>query len=458
MTSVDFAMISDAELKSRLQEELDAFKYEGIQGWDLFLKQQEIKKWLPKQDAKQIRWVERLIWKPKGRADFRRLQPELVFVKSSYMIKVKNIWGEETEREVPSSDPLELHWKILRKLVSTSRDTGGGGMRTLKFLVRDKASRKYLGVICISSDFMDLTGREKLIGWDKKEFQRPTGKLFGKLNHIAQGQAIMPTQPFGSAYNGVKLLALLCLSKEVTDKWEEIYGQKLVAVTTTAFWGNAKAFSSYDGLDPYWCRLDDTSGNTPMKFTDDTYQLMKDWLKEREPEKYFELFKAKKPDGSMKTRDSKSRSITTVMQRLGIPTKEQKSNTIRLAYMSLLYKNSAEFLRGEISESELEPAFKDTSEELVKFWKFGIRGDTTQKMSKAYKKTLKENNPWLPNDYTRNLASSAKARTDDLVRRAKNQQIPSLIPTEGPAVDWYESLAHLTWSEAKEKFLKQIAR
>jgi hypothetical protein len=136
MTSINLAMISDAELKSRLQEELDAFKYEGIQGWDLFLKQQEIKKWLPKQDAKQIRWVERLIWKPKGRADFRRLQPELVFVKSSYMIKVKNIWGEETEREVPSSDPLELHWKILRKLVSTSRDTGGGGMRTLKFLDR----------------------------------------------------------------------------------------------------------------------------------------------------------------------------------------------------------------------------------------------------------------------------------------------------------------------------------
>ena len=75
-----------------------------------------------------------------------------------------------------------------------------------------------------------------------------------------------------------------------------------------------------------------------------------------------------------------------------------------------------------------------------------------------YKKTLKENNPWLPTDYTRNLASSAKARTDDLVRRAKDQQIPALIPTEGPAVDWYESLAHLTWSEAKEKFLKQIAR
>jgi len=453
-------LISDAELKARLQEELNAFKQEGIQGWDLYLKQQEIKKWLPTQDAQQIRWVERLIWKPKGRSDFRRLQPELVFVKSSYKIKVKNIWGEEVERDVPSNDPLELHWKILRKLVSTARDTGGGGMRTLKFLVRDKVSRKYLGVICISSDFMDLVGREKEIGWDKKQFQRPTGKLFGKLNHIAQGQAIVPTQPFGSAFNGVKLLALLCLSKEVADKWEEVYGQKLVAVTTTALWGNAKTYSSYDGLDPYWKRLKETSGNTPMKFTDDTYQLMKDWLKVRDPEKYVDLFEAKKADGSMLTRDSKSKSISTVMQKLGIPVKDQKSNAIRLAYMSLLYKNSAEFLRDEISESELEPAFQNTTEELVHFWRFGIRGDTTRKMTKADKRKLKEDNTWIVGgyDYTRNLASSAKARTDDLLRRAKDQQVPALIPTQGPAVEWYESLAQMTWDEAKERFLKQIAR
>lgn len=455
---MDSLTISDAELKAILQEELDACKREGIQGWDLYLKQQEIKKWLPKQDPKQIRWVERLIWKPKGRADFRRLQPELVHVKSSYKIKVNNIWGEETVRDMPSNDPLELHWAILRKLVSTARDTGGGGMRTLKFLVRDKVSRKYLGVICISSDFMDLTGREKVIGWDKKEFQKPGGNLYGKLNHIAQGQAIVPTQPFGSAFNGVKLLALLCLSREVADKWEEIYGQKLVAVTTTALWGNAKAFSSYDGLGPYWLRLDDTSGNTPMKFTDDTYQLMKNWLKETDSAKYFELFKAKKANGSMQSRDSKNRSISTVMQRLGFPTKEQKSNAVRLAYMSLLYKNSAAFLRGEITEAELEPAFLNTTDELVKFWKFGIRGDTTSKMTKAYKKSLKENNPWLPDDYTRNLASSAKARTDDLVRRAKDQQVPAQIPTQGPAVEWYESLARMNFDEAKERFLKQIAR
>lgn len=467
-------VISSAELRAKLEEELDAFKHEGIQGWDLYLKQQEIKKWLPKQDPKQIRWVERLIWKPEGRSDFRRLEPELIYVKSSYQIEVKNIWGEVTKREIPSNDPLELHWMILRKLVSTARDNGGGGMRTLKFLVRDKISRKYLGVICIASDFMDLEGREKKIGWNKKEFQRPSGRLFGKLNHIAQGQAIVPTQPFGSAYNGVKLLALLCLSDEIAKKWQELFGEKLVAVTTTALWGSSKAFSSYDGLEPYWKRLEDTSGNTPMKFTDETYQYMKVWLSRNDPGKFFDLFKAQKADKSMKTRDSKSKCIKLVMQRLGIPAVNRNSNAVRLAYMSQLYKNSAEFLRGEISEDHLVPAFKNTTAELVRFWKFGIKGDTTRKMTKADKKKLKEDNPWLlerdntsnrvsaakvhQNDYTRYLTSSAKARTDDSVRKAKDKQLPARVPTEGPAVEWYESLAHLSWSEAKERFGKQVGR
>jgi hypothetical protein len=450
--------MSSAELKARLEEELDAFKQEGIQGWDLYLKHQEIKKWLPKQDAAQIRWVKRLIWKPQGRSDFRRLKPELVYVKSSYQMEVKNIWGEVTRRDIPSNDPLELHWKILRKLVSTARDNGGGGMRTLKFLVRDKVSRKYLGVICIASDFMDLEGREIKIGWNKKEFQRPSGRLFRKLNHIAQGQAIVPTQPFGSAYNGVKLLALLCLSDEITNKWEELFGEKLVAVTTTALWGSTKAVSSYDGLEPYWNRLKATSGNTPVKFTDETYQCMKDWLRENEPEKFFDLFDAKKANRLKKTRDSKNRCIALVMQRLGIPFIDRKSNAVRLAYMSMLYKNSKEFLLDEISADQLIPAFKSTTAELVEFWKFGIRGDTTRKMTKADKRKLKEDNSWLEGDYTRNLASSAKARTDDLVRRAKDQNAPAQIPTQGPTVEWYESLAQMNWDEAKERFLKQVAR
>lgn len=450
--------ISENRLRKIIEDELLSFEEEGVRSWDLYLKQLEIKNWLPKQDQSKIDWVKRLIWMPQGRSDFRRIEPELIHVNSHFEFQAKNFWGEPTTREYPSNEPLDEHWSILRRLISTARDNGAGGMRTLKFLVRDKTTKKYLGVICIASDFMDLSGRDEVIGWEKKAFQRRGGKHFGKLNCIAQGQAIVPTQPFGQAFNGVKLLALLCLSKEVADKWEEVYGDKLVAVTTTALWGNDKKFSSYDGLEPYWQRLSDTAGNTAFKFTDTTYKAIKEWVKASHPKKYYELFEELNEQGKLKSRDSKGRCILFALSKLGFPTERRKSKAIRLAYMSFLYKNSIQFLKNEIENNELIPAFDNTTKALVHFWKYGLRGDTTVSLSKAQKKQLREKYPSLPQDPSRNFNASAKARIDLVVHRAEENEQKYRIPTDGRSVEWYEDLATLTWDEAKAKYLDQVGR
>jgi hypothetical protein len=450
--------ISENRLRKIIEDELLSFEEEGVRSWDLYLKQLEIKNWLPKQDQSKIDWVKRLIWMPQGRSDFRRIEPELIHVNSHFEFQAKNFWGEPTTREYPSNEPLDEHWKILRRLISTARDNGGGGMRMLKFLVRDKTTKKYLGVICIGSDFMDLSGRDEVIGWGKKEFQRREGQYFGNLNSIAQGQAIVPTQPFGQAFNGVKLLALLCLSKEIADKWEEVYGDKLVAVTTTALWGNDKKFSSYDGLEPFWMRLKDTSGDTAFRFTDRTYKLIKQWILEKYPGNHHRLFVEKNIHGKKKTRDSKNQSILFALQRLGFPNEKRKSKAVRLAYMSFLYKNSNLFLKNEISRDELLPAFDNSTKALVRFWKYGLRGDTTVSLSKAQKKLLREKYPTLPQDPSRNFNASAKARIDLVVHRAEESEQEYRIPTEGRSVEWYEDLATLTWDEAKAKYLDQVGR
>ena len=39
--------------------------------------------------------------------------------------------------------------------------------RQLFFIVKDNITGKYLGVICISGDFMDLGPRDKAIGWER---------------------------------------------------------------------------------------------------------------------------------------------------------------------------------------------------------------------------------------------------------------------------------------------------
>ena len=318
----------------------------------------------------------------------------------------------------------------------------------MKFLVRDRVSKKYLGVICISSDFLDFRGREKVIGWKNDDFSRPNGKLFGKLNHSAQGQAIVPTQPFGRTYNGTKLLALLCLSDVVAKKWEEEYGDKLVLVTTTALWGDKKAVSSYDGLEPFWMRLDPSSGKTPVKFTDETYQKMRLWMKVRHPAKLEAL---------QSERNSKARTLDFVMRELRIPIDRRMANAVRLAYMSKLYKNSDAFLRGEVSADELVPAFHNSVESLTYFWRFGIRGDTTKPLTKQQKKQLRADFPSMPQDITLNLGASARSRIDSLEETAIKRQSERVIEI-GESTEWYEALAKLSWDEAKARFLSQVGR
>ena len=454
MTKIAEKILSDKALKQRVMSEIEEFYRVGIQEWELKLKQQEIQEWLPSQKIKNVEWVRRLIWQPQGISDYRRIQPELIYVKSVYELQTKDIWGDSQTQELGGTEELDQHWSILRKLVSSARDTGGGGMRMMKYLVRDKTTRKYLGVLCISSDFMNATNRDKRIGWKREEFSKKTGRLYGKLNNLAQGQAIVPTQPFGNAYNGTKLLALLCLSKEVADKWEQIYGDKLVGVTTTALWGNKKNKSSYDGLDPYWQRIQDSSGKTPINFTNKTYGLMKAWLRDRYPKEFYKI----NPKDGHQVRDVKKKTVLQVLAKLGIPTKQRMSDAKRLCYMSLLYKNSDLFLRGEIQGDQLEPAFDNSVAALTKFWKFGVKGDTTRKLTNAEKKAMREKYAPLPQDITLNLVASARARIDNLSEEAGKSGKKLAIETDSAKSDWYQDLGALSWDEARKKYLSQVGR
>jgi nucleoside-diphosphate-sugar epimerase len=103
-------------------------------------------------------------------------------------------------------------------------------------MVKDNKSGSYLGVICISSDFLDLTPRDEVIGWPRE--LKTQG---GMINHTAIGSTIVPLQLLGFNYVGGKLLALLCLSDPVQQLWEKLYGDKLVSVTTTSLYGKTKA-------------------------------------------------------------------------------------------------------------------------------------------------------------------------------------------------------------------------
>jgi Domain of unknown function (DUF4338) len=436
----------ESELRKKVLEELSNFKSMDATEYTLWHKFQEIQEWLPNQDKSHIDWVKRNIWKPKGRSDFRRIEPELIFVKEDHHLKSKNIWGEDVSITVQNKEPHGKHWEIMRTLISSGRNDGTIG-RAIRFIVRDKNTKMYLGVICLSSSMAMLKPRNDVIGWKKSEEFFYRG---GPLVHIANGQSIVPTQPFGSAYLGGKLLSLLCLSDVVADKWKEQYGQKLVEVDTTSLWGEMKGGQSqYDNLNPYWdSKLGDTQGQTPLKPSDSVYHQLKDWMRVAYPEDFYRHYVEMGPTGKLRMRENKSRAILFCFQKLGIKKEDFLSDHKRGVYRSRLYTNTDAFLRGEITEAQLIPAFDNSVQALTEFWKFGSMGDT--KVLDTDSKSKLKNDP---------KKISNKVRMKGMVKGQVDARDPTRqIPLQGNQVDWYQDLGTMSWQQAKEKYGLEVGR
>jgi hypothetical protein len=430
----------DPSLKKKIAQELKVQSAMDSKENTLYHKYLEIRDWLPQQKIGDLRWVERLIWKPKGKSDYRRIKPELIQVNPTLTIPSYDIWGNQSLQEIGPTDPLLQHWQILRTLVSAARNDGFPG-RLLRFLVRDKVTKTYLGVISISSDMLDLTARNKSIGAD-------IGKLAKDnlpFNCTANGQTIVPTQPFGSAYLGVKLLALLCLSKEVADAWKREYGDTLVGVTTTSLYGESgvNKQTAYDGLTPYWRKMGTSQGNAPIKLPDVLFNEVRDWMFQCNPVDYYRVFIKSK-------RERKTRAHQFVYRYFGFKD-ALKSNFIRNVYFSRLYKNTDEYIRSYVEcaydnnvrimpEEKLVPAFDNSIEALIEHWRFGHATDTTTLKPEIAKKygATKEND---------NVRRLVKGRID---RNYKDKQ----IQTEGSGVDWYEAIGAIpSWVQARKQFL-----
>jgi hypothetical protein len=282
--------------------------------------------------------------------------------------------------------------------------------RNLNYIVIDRASGKYLGVMCISSDFLDLTPRDQYIGWDR--VNKTQGHM---INYTAIGSTIVPMQPLGYNYVGGKLLALLCLSDEVQYQWKKQYGDTLIGVTTTSLYGKNKlnGLSQYDNL-KHWKKMGFSSGSVSYETTKPTVNMIRDWLKKNHTRKYFEWYQAKKQSGQPYKRDHKNRSYNFTYSKIDIPKELIRSEHQRGIYFSPLYTNSNEFLCGKIDESKLVKAFDTSYQAIAELWK-------TKYASKRIR-SLKEQN------------------------RVSKETL------------FYDDLIYLTWEETKTKYLAQVGR
>ena len=342
------------------------------------------------EDPKQkdiIDKVKTKFWVPKDPDDFQNLKPKMV---------LSNGEGAET-------------WNAVRTFSSTMKNNSNIG-RNLFYILMDEVTEKYLGVICISSDFLDLTPRDNAIGWS-----RDVKTKQNMINHTAIGSTIVPLQPLGYNYMGGKLLALMCLSDTVQKDWKEKYGDTLVGVTTTSLYGKTKmgGLSQYDNLE-HWKPMGFSSGSVAFEPTKETKKLVFDWIKENDTKKYFEWWDAKNPQGLPLKRDHKNRSLNYAYSKLKIPKEYIRTEHQRGIYFSPLYDNTNEFLRKEITDSELVKSFDTSEEALANIWK----------------------------------TKYAKGRIRQLQKK-NNVSYETLF---------YDDLIYLSWEETKAKYLPQVGR
>ena len=342
-----------------------------------------------------IQEVKNNFWLPKDPEEYLDLEPELLWTDGAEVQSHTNAKGSEI-------------WNALRTFLSTMKNNSNIG-RNLNFLVRDKVTQKYLGVICMSSDFLDLTPRDEYIGWDRI---RKTQKM---INHTCIGSTIVPIQPLGYNLVGGKLLALLCLSDTVEKTWEYQYKDKLVGVTTTSLYGKTKTIplSQYDRL-KHWKKMGWTAGSVSYEPTKPTRMMIQNWLKKNHTYKYFEWYVAKKDTGQPHKRDHRNRSHTFTYNQLSIDKKLIKSDHARGIYFGELFTNTREFLKEETDTKGLIRAFDNSTEALTELWK---------------------------NKY-------AKKRLNSLRKQGR-------LSTE---THFYDDIIYLSWEETKTKYLPQVGR
>jgi hypothetical protein len=398
-----FKHIDEEHMKKVLIEDLTYASQMDVREYTLYQKWCEIKERYPVHEVstlfgeeiqmvypeqeEMINDVKSKFWMPKEPDDFDKLKPVMVL----------------------SNGPDAERWNAIRTFSSTMKNNSNIG-RNLFYILTDEVSGKYLGVICISSDFLDLTPRDNAIGWsrDVKTQQH-------MINHTAIGSTIVPLQPLGFNYMGGKLLALMCLSDTVQKDWKRQYGDVLAGVTTTSLYGKTKAggLSQYDGLE-HWTPMGFSSGSVAFEPSRSTKKLVFDWIKENDTRKYFEWWEAKNQQGLPLKRDHKNRSLNYAYSKLKIPKELIRTEHQRGIYFSPLYNNTNEFLRKEITEDKLVKSFDTSEEALSNIWK----------------------------------TKYAKGRIRQLQKK-NNVSYETLF---------YDDLIKMSWEETKAKYLPQVGR
>jgi hypothetical protein len=258
-----------------------------------------------------------------------------------------NDWASfQVEVECVETAEQKDLWKYFRYHTSSIKTHQNIG-RNLKFLVREVATKKYIGIFSLGSDLYAYGARDAYIGWTNEA-------RLERLNYVVNIWACVALQPMGFNYNVGKLITSLCFTKEVLETFAEKYQQLPAAIATFGAYGIA---AQYERL-PYLKRVGETKGYNSNAITDTLY--------ERACRLYCEVFGT----SQVTMRGSRMYNLKAICRWLSIPDSLIQENGVKRAvYVGFTSPNAQEFLKSGTHAGSLEIPAERTVASVVEWWK-----------------------------------------------------------------------------------------
>ncbi|MBW3021257.1 DUF4338 domain-containing protein, partial [Candidatus Woesearchaeota archaeon] len=277
-------------------------------------------------------------------------------------------------------------WNWYKSKISSLKSRLPPGI-SIRILVKEKTTQKYIGLVSLSAISSNLKDRDTYIGWktDNKFKTLSENNNLKRIDHVIDISTCVPVQPFGWNFNGGKLLAMLCFSEEIQNIFEKLYKHRIAAFQTMGVNGKSsmydrcnlekggKSFIKYIGLSK-------GSGVTNL-IPDTLYQKCINYLK---------LLDDDVLNGTSMYK-SKLMKLRTCMRHLNIDTSFLETNARKGIYFGFTSDNSKSFLNGQMDKLD---KFKSiSSSEICNKW---LNRWALQRFNSRIKfKTLKYNDETL---------------------------------------------------------------
>jgi hypothetical protein len=224
--------------------------------------------------------------------------------------------------------------------------------RRIRFVVRDDANGKLIGIFALGDAVFNLRARDAAIGWDHEQRAK-------SLVHIMDAYVLGAVPPYNMLLGG-KLVASLVKTQEVVDAFKAKYrssvgiisgerkSPRLAVVTTTSAFGKS---SVYNRLrlrgDPIFESLGYTSGWGHFHFSEALFDEMREFLAAKRPELRDSFEFGQGPNWRL-------RIIKQALSQIGLDRSLAQHGMEREVFLCRIGRNAYQFLRGEHSRLQYE--------------------------------------------------------------------------------------------------------